>query len=365
MSQDTRSRPEVHLLAAALGAALGCGAPAPGPAPLPFPLIVRQVSGTTALLQAVSAVDERVIWVSGHRGTFARTTDGGLTWRPGRVPGADSLQFRDVYGADSLVAYLLAAGPGARSRIYKTTDGGATWALQFTNPDSSAFYDCFGFWDAKRGLAFSDAVDGRAVLIATEDGGAHWSPVAGLPAALPNEGGFAASGGCVVTAPGGRAWVGTGNGASARVLRTADYGRTWQVAETPIAAGEAAGITALAFRDPRHGLAVGGHLGPRDPGAEPRVVLTEDGGATWRPGGRPSARGALHGVAVAPGGGEERGPGGRLLAVAVGPGGADWSRDGGLTWAPLDSAGYWSVAFGSPRAAWAVGPGGRIARFAF
>ena len=39
-----------------------------------------QVSGTDVLLQAVSAVDEEVVWVSGHGGTWARTLDGGATW---------------------------------------------------------------------------------------------------------------------------------------------------------------------------------------------------------------------------------------------------------------------------------------------
>ena len=35
--------------------------------------ITEQQSHTTALLQAVSAVDERVVWVAGHRATWVRT----------------------------------------------------------------------------------------------------------------------------------------------------------------------------------------------------------------------------------------------------------------------------------------------------
>ena len=40
-----------------------------------------QTSGTTAELRGLSVVDRRVAWVSGTQGRFARTTDGGATWR--------------------------------------------------------------------------------------------------------------------------------------------------------------------------------------------------------------------------------------------------------------------------------------------
>ncbi len=85
----------------------------------PNPILEAQSSGTTALLQAVSVVDENIVWVSGHRATYARTVDGGATWEAGVVPGPDSLQFRDVHAVDAKTAYLLSAGPGDMSRIYK------------------------------------------------------------------------------------------------------------------------------------------------------------------------------------------------------------------------------------------------------
>jgi photosystem II stability/assembly factor-like uncharacterized protein len=315
---------------------------------------VAQTSGTTALLQAVSPVNDRVVWASGHAGTWVRTTDGGASWQVGRVPGADTLQFRDVHAVDSSTAYLMSAGPGELSRIFKTTDGGRSWRLQFTNPEPKAFYDCFAFWDARRGLAYSDGVDGRVVLLATEDGGAHWTPVpaAALPPALPDEGGFAASGTCLVVRPGGRGWIGTGNGPRARVLRTADYGRTWSVAETPVVAGSASGIATVAFRDDRHGVALGGQIGQPD-GRSDNVAVTADGGRTWSLAGRPRLAGAVYGAAYVPGTG---------LLVAVSPEGIDHSADDGRTWTSLDTLAHWSIGFASPAAGWAVGPRGRITR---
>jgi hypothetical protein len=74
------------------------------------PTLVPQQSGTTQLLIAVSPVNSRVVWAAGAGGTYVVTTDGGSTWRPGVVPGAESLQFRDVQGISDRVAYLMSIG---------------------------------------------------------------------------------------------------------------------------------------------------------------------------------------------------------------------------------------------------------------
>jgi photosystem II stability/assembly factor-like uncharacterized protein len=95
--------------------------PPTGYRPVVAGTITEQQSHTAALLQAVSAVDDSVVWVSGHQATWVRTVDGGRTWVPGAMTGPDSaLEFRDVEAVSSTTAYLLAAGPGEQSRIYKT-----------------------------------------------------------------------------------------------------------------------------------------------------------------------------------------------------------------------------------------------------
>lgn len=338
----------------------GCSR-APGPAdaagaPAPAPVLEVQRSGTTALLQAVSVVDARTVWVSGHQGTWARTLDGGATWETGRVSGADTLQFRDVQAASADTAVLLSAGTGDLSRIYRTTDGGRHWALRYANSEPRAFFDCFAFWDARRGIAFSDAVGGAQLVLATGDGGATWERIspASLPAALPDEGGFAASGTCVAAAGRGTAWIGTGNTSHARVLRTTDGGRTWSAAVVPVASGGAAGIASVVFRDTLHGVALGGEIGK--PAARgDYVARTEDGGRTWTAGGRPTFAGAVYGAAYVPGAPTP-------TIVAVGPGGANVSIDDGRSWRPLDTLAYWSVGFASPSAGWMVGPEGRIVK---
>src|SRR3954465_6534698 len=106
---------------------------------------------TDADFRGLCAVSPKVAWVSGTRGTFGRTTDGGKTWTVGTVPGADKLDFRDVEAFGEDTSYLLGAGPSEASRIYKTTDGGKTWGLQFKNPDPRAFFNAMAFWDEKHG----------------------------------------------------------------------------------------------------------------------------------------------------------------------------------------------------------------------
>src|SRR6202790_4672752 len=89
------------------------------------PKLTPQNSGTTQGLIAVSPVDARVVWASGRGGTFLLTIDGGATWKAGGVPGAETLQFRDVQGVTEKVAYLQSIGNNPTDfRIYKTEDGG-------------------------------------------------------------------------------------------------------------------------------------------------------------------------------------------------------------------------------------------------
>jgi photosystem II stability/assembly factor-like uncharacterized protein len=84
-----------------------------------------QTSNTRASLRGVSAVDSRTVWASGSGGTYLATTDGGVTWRAGKVPDAETLDFRGIRAMDARTVYLLSSGPGDKSRIYKTRDSGA------------------------------------------------------------------------------------------------------------------------------------------------------------------------------------------------------------------------------------------------
>jgi len=334
----------------------GCGGTAGLSGSLIPPRLSDQDSGVDVLLIAAHAVDEAVVWASGAEGTVVKTTDGGATWEavPVTTPGADTLQFRDVVALDAETAWALAIGTGASSQVAKTTDGGASWRTVFVNDEPDGFYDCLSFWDADRGVLYGDSVDGELRVRTTADGGETWALVSAsaLPPAGEGEGGFAASGTCVATRGDRLAWIATGNADPARVLRTADGGATWSVSALPLVAGEAAGAASVAFRDDRHGVAVGGDIGAPDAFAE-AVALTTDGGATWTAGGQLPFAGAAYGAAYVP---ETN------ALLAVGPGGVGLSRDDGRTWTLVDERTFWGVAAASAEAAWLVGPEGRVVR---
>src|SRR5690348_12844236 len=98
-----------------------------------------QHSRTSAGLRGLSAADSKVVWASGQKGTYLRTTDGGATWVGRVVPGAESLDFRDVEAFGRDAAILLSSGPGHASRVYRTSDAGAHWTVVLQNEDETGF----------------------------------------------------------------------------------------------------------------------------------------------------------------------------------------------------------------------------------
>ena len=313
---------------------------------------------TEAGFRGLSVVGN-VVWASGTGGVFVKTTNGGQTWRVGHVAGAEKLDFRDIEAFSAQVAYLLSIGPGESSRIYKTTDGGDNWTLQFQNTEKDAFFDALAFWDERHGLALSDPIRGRFYLVRTDDGGAHWTPVApeGMPPAVAGEGGFAASGTCLITRGKGQAFIVSG-GTAARVYHSSNRARTWAVVDTPILKGPAsAGVFSIAFADDSHGLIVGGDY-QKPEATEKNAALTSDGGHSWKLLTMKPPTGFRSSVAFAPG---RR----RRTVLAVGSAGTDVSNDGGLTWVNLDKENFNAVAFDHSGVAWAVGPKGHVARMIF
>lgn len=317
---------------------------------------VEQNTSVNARLRGVSAVDPDVVWASGSAGTFLRTTDGGDHWQSGTVAGGADLDFRSVHGVNSKTAYLLSSGAGEKSKIYKTKDGAKSWILQFTNHEPEAFFDGFAFWDPAHGIAFSDPVDGRFLIIRTDNGGATWAPVpsANLPAAIPGEAAFAASGSSITVNGSKDVWFATG-GAAARVFHSSDRGWTWSVADTPIVSGSpSAGIFSIAFVDPKAGYVVGGDY-QKEAESNANFALTTDGGKTWTLGPTlPGYRSAIALSASFP-----------PQVIAAGPSGVDQLFANGTIWVPETRVAFDALGFTYRKVLWAVGPNGRIARREF
>jgi photosystem II stability/assembly factor-like uncharacterized protein len=314
------------------------------------PVWTQQLTGVNARLRGISAVTEKIAWASGSAGTVLRTTNGGDSWtRIAGPPGSAPLDFRDIDAFSSNVAYVLSIGNGELSRIYKTVDGGGSWTLQLANTDPKVFLDAMAFWSEDRGIAYSDSADGQFAIFMTANG-RTWEriPPERLPAALPNEGAYAASGTNIATL-GEHVWIGT---TASRVLHSADRGRTWTIAQTPVATSGSAGIFSIAFRDPLHGMVVGGDY-RKEAEALDNAAVTVDGGRTW------TISKGLSGYrsAVAPV------PGRHGTWLAIGPQGADVSTDDGRGWTPLMGAGFDAFSFApGKQAGWGSGQRGGIAR---
>jgi photosystem II stability/assembly factor-like uncharacterized protein len=322
---------------------------------LAVPSWTVQNSGVTVRLRGVSAVSARVAWASGAGSTVLRTIDGGKSWQKLTVT-SDTLDFRDVDAVNARTAYVLAIGKGPASRIYKTTDAGRTWTLQFKNADERAFLDAMSFWDANNGIVFGDSVNGQFYILMTSDGGRVWSrlPITDLPPALENEGAFAASGTNIALFGKTHAWIGTGAAAKARVLRTSDRGQTWQVADTPLAAGPSAGIFSIAFRDATHGVIAGGDY-RKEQEAVDNLAVTNDGGVTWNL--VKGLSGFRSVVTYVPG---------TKTVIAIGPSGGDYSTDDGQTWKPIDGPGFDTFSFARGMSiGWGAGANGAIGRLVF
>ncbi|KAF1834930.1 oxidoreductase [Decorospora gaudefroyi] len=321
-------------------------------------------TNTTQQFRGLSAVSDRIIWVSGTNGTVLLTTTSGSTWinvSPIFLPEETSsnFEFRDIHAWSATSAVVLSIGSGNASRIYLTRDAGRSWDRTFVNAEEAAFYDCMAFETRKgregHGVAMSDPVNGKFRLLETWDGGAHWGIVSNesMPLALEGEAGFAASGTCV-EAVAGRWYVATGGVDPGRIFYTGGegVGTGWNVANSAIAGGPAAGVFSVRFRDARHGIAVGGDYEKPTQGND-SASWSCDGGKSW------------HAAESFPAGyrsGASWVRGNRLVAVAVGTSGSDITYDGGKNWVRLGNGTFDAVECIGKDVCWASGSGGRVAR---
>ncbi len=307
---------------------------------------------TMASLRGVAVAGKNEAWVTGSAGSVMRTSDSGRTWQRIDVPGSAELDFRDVEIPATDSVLLMAAGPGSASQVLRSSDAGKTWKVVLQNTNPQGFFDGMDF-DAsgRHGLLYGDPIQGRLDLYVTHDGGETWRPtgLSGRPVLSEGEYGFAASG-TGVTIVGEMAYVATG-GSQARVWRSADWGQSWQVAETPVRSGnESSGIFSIAFRDSKNGLVVGGDY-TQPERSERNIARSGDGGKTWEP--LPAVmlehKACLRSL-------------GKSAYVACGRTGVAVSWDGGQTWNNVTGGGYYTVAVDSnSRVAYLAGSEGRVA----
>lgn len=277
-------------------------------------------TNTGTSLRGMSVISDQVAWVSGSNGHVGKTLDGGKTWEWMQPAGYEKLDFRDIEAFDAARAVIVNAGSPAY--ILTTKDGGKSWTETYKNLDSAIFLDGMGFWDEKNGIVFGDPINHKMQLLKTADGGSSWQDIsANLKQEMAiGEAGFAASGTTILTHGKGQVWVATG-GPVANIYYSGNYGGTWKKFELPIWHGESStGPFSVAFLDKQQGVAVGGNY-LKDKENPNNILLTENGGKTWKKPLKPVG-GFRSGVIYA----------NPKVLIATGTSGTDFSKDAGLSW---------------------------------
>jgi photosystem II stability/assembly factor-like uncharacterized protein len=334
-----------------LFATLGLRALAQRPAPAPHDSIQLLTSGTKASLRGLSVVTDKIVWVSGSKGTVGKSLDGAKTWAWMTVPGYEKRDFRDVEGFDKNTAVIMAVDTPAD--ILKTTDGGKTWTLAYENKTAGMFLDAMEFWNANIGIVVGDPIDGRFFKARSFDGGDTWHdmPFSDLPRADTGEGCFASSGTNVRILDSYEACFVSGGPHSRLFIRD-------RAIDLPILQGTTStGANSVAVKDHntlhggQHLIVVGGDF-TKDTLQEKNCFLTTDGGKTWL---RPTTPPHGYRSCVEFIGGHS--------VLTCGTSGVDISNDDGMTWRLISTTGFHACRKAKKgKAVFLSGGNGRIAK---
>jgi photosystem II stability/assembly factor-like uncharacterized protein len=165
-------RRALALLSLAVAASVTCAQALPGGArelkPTPA-MAYRNASGE--MMQGITLAGKRLVAVGDH-GIVLLSDDGGKTFRQ-----AKSVPISAMLNAVSFVDERHGWAVGHWGAIVATDDGGETWRLQRTDTSTDQPLFAVHFDDARNGVA----VGLWSLVLTTSDGGVHWNPVS-LPA---------------------------------------------------------------------------------------------------------------------------------------------------------------------------------------
>jgi photosystem II stability/assembly factor-like uncharacterized protein len=312
-------------------------------------------TNSNASLRGLFVVNENVIWASGSEGTVLLSVDGGESWKVNQILGAEKNDFRSIYAWSEKRAMVFGvAGPEFG---FLTEDAGKSWNIVYRDTTAGLFFNSLKFADDKNGLAVSDPVEGKLFVIRTEDGGLNWKRVGNIPDIIEGEANFAASNTCIEFLPSGKAWIATG-GKVSRVFYSEDFGKSWNVSETPIISGEtSSGIFSVSFKNELEGVIVGGTYDKPEQNTN-IAAYTNDGGETWNssetmPKEYRSCVQLINNVS-------------NNFFFAMGKTGCDFSADSGKNWQYISDTGYYTFrAIPGKFAGFAAGANGSIAKIDF
>lgn len=231
-------------------------------------------SGTKASIRGLSAVSDKVVWISGSEGTVGRSTDGGVTWKIIKVKGFEKADFRDIEAFDNKTAVIMAIAEPAY--ILRTTDGGDTWQTVYENKTNGMFLDAMEFWNDQSGIVIGDPVDNKVFIARTFDGGKKWQelPPQNYPVADSGEAFFASSGTNVRKLSKQEALFISGGTRSRLFIRDTKT-------DLPIVQGKTStGANSIAVKNNHTFIIVGGDFNAKEDTTK-NCCITTDGGKTF------------------------------------------------------------------------------------
>ncbi|MDO3644721.1 YCF48-related protein [Mucilaginibacter sp. L3T2-6] len=284
--------------------------------------IIQLQEGKPTSIRGLSVVNDSIAWVSGNRGCIGITRNGGKDWSWQQVKGFEKADFRDIEAFSDKNAVIMSSGTPAL--VLKTTDGGNTWQEKYRNTDTTYFFDAMDFADGKHGFILGDPINGKFLLMETNNGGETWHPFNDAPTALQGEAAFAASGTCLRTT-GNQIYISSGG----TVARLIIYNGSWHYAPLPITHGQASeGAFSLAIGR-NNGVIAGGDYAHDKKADSLITILNLHAGvrlatSTIQPGGFQSSVEFLK----------------DNIFLSTGTPGSNITTDGGKTWKQIDTASF-------------------------
>ncbi|ARV14213.1 WD40/YVTN/BNR-like repeat-containing protein [Polaribacter sp. SA4-12] len=310
-------------------------------------ITVQEFKMDSVSIRAIQVVNAHKVIYAGSNGDVGFFSDDEkTTFTPIEIKYQDSIRpnFRSIASNSKAVFALSISNPAL---LYRISGGKAE--LKYSENHEKVFYDAMQFFDDnKHGIAVGDPTEDCASIILTSDGGNTWHkiPCSELPKSEEDEAFFAASNTNIKTI-GSTVWIASG-GKKARILKSDDFGKTWQIFETPFIQGEGPqGIYSIDFFDKNNGIAIGGDYS-KPLANKANKAITNDGGKTWTivaDGQNPNYKSCVQYVPKTNG----------KEIFAVGKTGISYSNDGGITWNEVSKDSYYAIQFVDRNIAWLSG----------
>lgn len=298
-------------------------------------------------IRAIEAVNDTLLFFAGSNGYFGRINKDFVQLDSIKKIDGHSFHFRSISFNRKDIFIMSIENPAHLYRINAYLDVFRP-QLVYSEDHPKVFYDAMLFKDALTGYALGDPTENCFSVLKTMDGGNTWHKLdcKELPAIVEGEAAFAASNSNLAVYN-NSVWFVSG-GKKARVFKSLDNGKTWEVFDTPIVQGEAmTGIFTCDFYDEKNGVIMGGNYDkPTD--TKSTKAMTKDGGKTWQLIADQQLPGFISCVRYVPGS-----KGKRLIAVAST--GIYYTRNTGTSWQKISEKPYNTVRFLSKSVAWLGG----------